>query len=253
MIPTPENMRKYYAKKRAEKKKALKVHTKVSNTFIENAIQKSNLSALKTIYYLASILSEDDIKNIKDNKIIDIKIDKREMLKYTGLSAPTLAKTTKQLQQTSITFIDKDGGIEGMALLPRYFFVPNKNIIEIDLYVRIAKLIIEVKKNYTRINTKDLMQISKAHTLRLLALLNRISQYDKDIPKRKKMTLHELNAFFGVNYKKWNMIEKEILKPAKEELDKKSKISFIYEANYEVLGRGRPGFKDVSIDVVIKD
>jgi hypothetical protein len=97
------------------------------------------------------------------------------------------------------------------------------------------------------------MQISKAHTLRLLALLNRISQYDKDIPKRKKMTLHELNAFFGVNYKKWNMIEKEILKPAKEELDKKSKISFIYEANYEVLGRGRPGFKDVSIDVVIKD
>jgi hypothetical protein len=67
------------------------------------------------------------------------------------------------------------------------------------------------------------------------------------------MTLQELNSFFGVKLKNWNEIERKIIKPAKEELDEKSKISFIYEPNYEVLGRGRPSFKDVSIDVVIKD
>jgi len=69
----------------------------------------------------------------------------------------------------------------------------------------------------------------------MLALLNRIDTYkDKDnnsIPKRKKMTLDELNAFFGVNYKKWNMLEKTILKPVKEELDVHTTKSFIYEAN----------------------
>ena len=172
------------------------------------------------------------------------------MLKYTEMSAPTLVKTTKQMQQTSITFIDdKDGAIEGMSLLPRYRFVPNRNIVEIDLYVRIAKMIVDVKKNYTYINMKNLMKISKPHTLRLLALLHRISQYDDEIPKRKHMTLDELNSFFGVNLRNWNEIERKIIKPIQEELNENSKLSFIYEANFEVLGRGRPSFKDVTIDL----
>jgi plasmid replication initiation protein len=250
MIPTKKNIEKMNTKKRINKNKP-KVHQKIANTFIENAIAKSNLSALKTIYYLSTILTNVDMQNMKDDKIIGIKIDKREMLKFTEISAPTLVKTAKRLQETSITFIDeKDGVIEGMALLPRYKFVPNKNIVEIDLYVRIAKMIVEVNKNYTPMNIKEIMQLKKAHSVRMLALINRISNYDDNIPKRKHMTLEELNLFFGTNYKKWNTIEKEILKPVKEELDAHSTKSFIYEANYEVLGRGRPSFKDVTIDVV---
>ena len=31
-----------------------------------------------------------------------------------------------------------------------------------------------------------------------------------------------------------------------------SKISFIYESNFERLGRGRPKFRDVTIDVITK-
>lgn len=96
------------------------------------------------------------------------------------------------------------------------------------------------------------MNIKNKHSLRLLALLCRMSEYSPDIPKRKRMTLDELNLFFGVNYKKWNMLEKMILKPIKEELDNNSKLSFIYEANYEILGRGRPSFRDVTIDLIQK-
>ena len=108
------------------------------------------------------------------------------MLKFTGLSVDTIIKTTKQMQETSITFHDeKDGIIEGMSLLPRYNFIPNKNIVEIDLYVRIAKMIINVKKNYTPMNVKDLMHIKNKHSLRLLALLCRISNYDEKVAKRK--------------------------------------------------------------------
>lgn len=251
MIPTKENIAKWN-KERREQKKRQKVHSKVSNTFIENTIAKNNLSALKTLYYLSSVLEKEDLTNIKDNKIIGIKIDKRDMLKYTGLTANTIIKTTKQMQQTSITFKLPKGGIEGMSLLPRYNFVPNKNIVEIDLYVRIAKMIVDVKKNYTNLNIKDLMQIRNKHSLRLLALLCRISQYDKDIPKRKHMTLAELNAFFGTKLKTWTDIERKILKPVKQELDNNSKISFAYDPNYENLGRGRPAFKDVTIDVIVK-
>lgn len=251
MIPTKENIAKVQAKRRKELKP--KVHSKISNTFIENAISKSNFSSLKTLYYLSTVLSTVDMENMKDDKIVGIKIDKREMLKFTDLTADTIIKTTKQMQQTTITFIHNDGAIEGMSLLPRYLFVPNKNIVELDLYVRIAKMIIDVKKNYTNINIKDLMLVKNAHSLRLLSLLCRISQYDPDIPKRKHMTLNELNLFFGTNYKSWSMLELKILKPIKEDLDNTSKISFIYESNFQKLGRGRPSFKDVTIDLIQKN
>ena len=254
MIPTKENIAKLRDKKRKENKKP-KVHTKIANTFVENAITNSNVNALKTIYYLSTVLEKIDMSKMKDEKIIGIRIDKREMLKYTDMSAPTLRKTTKQMQETSITFIDeKENTIEGMSLLPRYKFIPNKNIVELDLYVRIAKMIVDVKKNYTMMNIKELMKLRKSHSVRMLALLNRISTYkandDWEIPKRKHMTLNELNAFFGTKYKNWNKIEEKILKPVKEELDAHSKLSFIYEANYEILGRGRPSFRDVTIDLV---
>jgi len=239
----------YKTKKRVQNKKP-KVHQKIANTFIENAITKSNISALKTLYYLSTILSKVDMENMKDSKIVGIKIDKREMLKFTELSIQTLVKTTKQMQQTSITFVDDDGIIEGMSLLPRYRFVPNKNIIELDLYVRIARMIIDVKNKYTPMNIKDLMYVKSKHSLRLLALLARIKNYDDDMPKRKKMTLDNLNEFFGTNYKTWSKIEEKIIIPVKKELDLTTKITFIYEANYENLGRGRPSFRDVIIDLV---
>lgn len=252
MIPTKENIAKFNAEKRAKNKKP-KVHSKVSNTFIENAISDSNLSSLKTLYYLSTVLSSVDLTKMQDNKIVGIKIDKREMLKFTDLTADTIIKTAKQMQKTAITFYDKEGGIEGMNLLPRYNFVPNKNIVELDLYVRIAKMIVDVKNNYTNINIKDLMLIKNKHSLRLLALLCRISQYDDNVAKRKSFTLDELNLFFGTNLKTWTDIERKIIKPIKEELDSNSKFSFAYQSNFEKLGRGRPAFRDITIDLIAKN
>ena len=244
-----------YKKKKREANKKPVVHQKIANTFIENAIANSNLGALKTIYYLSTIFDKIDMSKMQDDKIVGIRIDKREMLKYTEMTAPTIYKAVKKMQETSITFVDeKEGIVEGMSLLPRYKFVPNKNIVELDLYVRIAKMIIEVKEQYTKMNTKEIMKLKKPHSIRMLALLNKISGYkDKDnnpLPKRKRMTLENLNEFFGTKYRTWNKIEEKIIKPVKEELDAHSTRSFIYEANYETLGRGRPAFRDVTIDLI---
>jgi hypothetical protein len=252
MIPTKANIAKMHDKKRAKKPV---VHQKISNDFISNAIQNNNLSALKTLYYLSTILSNVDMQNMKDNKIIGIKISKRDMLNFTELTVDTIVKTTKQMQKTSITFfdVDDDGDrvIEGMSLLPRYVYVPNKDIVELDLYVKVAKMIVNVKAPYTHINIKSLMNIRNMHTLRLLALLNTISRYDDEYGKRKRMTLDELNMFFGVNYKSWTKIEEKIIKPIQDELDTVSNLTFVYVSNFDRLGRGRPKFKDVTIDVII--
>jgi len=238
-----------YRQKKREASKKPKVHRRIADTFIENAISHNSLATLKTLYYLSTVLSESVLQNINDDKIIGIRIDKRAMLKYTGMSAPTILQSVKKMQETSITFVDDaEGVVEGMSLLPRYKFFPNKNIIEIDLYARIASMIVEVKKNYTLMNIQELMKLRKAHSIRMLALLNKLAKEGETI----HMSLEDLNGFFGVNYKKWNMIENAILKPVKEELDTHTSRSFIYEANYEILGRGRPAFRDVTVEVAEK-
>jgi len=247
MIPTKKNLKRIEDEKRNVKPR---VHQKISNSFIENAISNSNLSALKTIYYLSTILQDLELDTKKEDSLITIKIDKRKMLQFTELSASTIVKTIIQMQKTSITFFDEKNEIqEGMSLLPYYKIIPNKNTVEIKLFIKIASLIIDVKRKYTNINIKDLMKLKSPHTLRFLALLNRISQYDNDIPKRKRLSLDELNGFFGTNYKKWSSIESKILKPIQEELNNISDLSFIYESNFEALGRGRPKFRDVTIDL----
>ena len=249
MIPTPENIAKMKQKK-LEKSK-LVIHPKVSNTFIESAIKNNTTTTLKTIYYLASAIENMNLDEYQDNKVLTIRFDTREMLKYTQMKLPEIKRNIKKMQETSITFFSDNGEIEeGMSLIPYYKFIYGKHTIEIQLYVKIAKLIIDVKRNYSMIDTSQLMKMKSKHTLKLLPLLMRISQYSSDIGKRKTMSLGELNSFFGVNYKKLSQLELHIIKPAKDELDAHSKLSFIYETNYDYFDAGRPKAISITFDIV---
>lgn len=244
-----EYKRKQREKLEAQKQKPLQ---KISNNFINNTIASSNANAIKTIYYLATILEKfEQLEAQEDKRLLDVTIDTREMLKYTEMSLPDIRRNLKGMQETSITFINEEEGIEeGINLLPLYKFIYGKHQIKISLFVQIAKMIVDVKKNYTFINTKELMNLKSKHSLRLLPLLNTIANYDIDVGKRKRMTLEELNEFFGTKYKTMSELERKILIPVKEELDNNSKLSFVYDINFESLGKGRPRAKDVTIDVV---
>jgi len=243
-----------FKKLEAEKlsKQKIMVHPKISNTFIDNALHKANASAIKTIYYLASILEDvNGLDNLEDKALISIKIDVRHMLKYTEMLMPEIKRNIKSMQETSITFIDEEKQItEGMNLLPYYKIEDGKLKIEISLFKKIANMIIGVKKNYTQINTKTLMSLKNKHSLRLLPLLNIIAGYDTHTAKRKHLDLDEFNDLFGTSYKRILEIERKILIPVKEELDSTSKLSFIYEINYINLGKGRPKAKDITIDLL---
>jgi plasmid replication initiation protein len=249
MIPTPENI----AKRKREKyeKSKVTVHNKVSNTFIESAIKNNTETALKTIYFLASAIENLNLNEYQDNKTLTIKFDTKDMLQFTELTLPTIKRNIKAMQETSITFYDEDEEIEeGMSLLPYYKFIYGKHTVEIQMYVKIAKLVIDVKRNYSMIDTKQLMKMKSKHTLRMLPLLMRISQYSEDVGKRKTMTLAELNQFFGTNYIKFNDIERKILKPIQKELASHSKFNFIYETNYDYFDAGRPKAISITIDVI---
>ena len=250
MIPTPEKIAEM-KKKKLEASRKPKVHRKISNNFIESAIHRNTAGALKTIYYLASAIETvKELEEMAPDGLLTIKIDTRDMLQYTGMSLPEIKRNIKAMQQTSVTFIDEEENTEiGVSLLPYYKFIYGKHKVEIKIFVKIARQIIDVKRNYSMIDTRTLMKFRSKHILRLLPLLMRISQYSDQAAKRKTLTLSELNALFGTNYKRIVDIERKILKPAKEELDAHSPISFVWETNYDYFDAGRPKAISVTIDV----
>lgn len=245
----PNKAKKLKAEKLKQQK--IKPHQKIANTFIENAIIKSNASAIKTIFYLASILERAELDRVKDDKIVGITIDTKQMLQYTEMTMPEIKRNIKAMQQTSITFEDEEAGtITGMSLLPLYEIVHGKSKIRLDLYGRIARMILGVKNNYTYINTKTLMNLKKPHSIRLLAILNMIAGYDEEVAKRKRYDLNDLNEIFGTKYRTLTDIERKILEPVKEELDLNSKLSFLHEINFDNFGKGRPKAVDITIDLI---
>jgi hypothetical protein len=246
---TPREYKKQQLQKIADKK--IKPYQKISNTFIANVISNSNASAIKTVYYLSSILEPIVLEKHTDTQLISITIDLKQMLQYTDISLNEIKRNIKQMQETSITFVDEGAKtVEGMALLPRYHVIAGKNKIEIDLYFRIAKMIVDVKKNYTFINTQTLMNLKNKHSLRLLPVLNRLNQYTDKVAKRKRFELDELNDLFGTNYKNFYDMQRKIIEPVKTELDLNSKLSFVFELNFENLYKGRPKATNIIIDVI---
>jgi len=227
-----------------KQKNIVKPIQKISDTFIENVIHDSNITALKTIWYLSSILEDFDFSK----EIGTVTIDLRQMLKYTNLNAQDIRANFKAMQKTSITFINEEEEWEEyITLIPRVEFVWGKSIIHIDIYSKIAKLIIDVRKKYTFINTHELMKLKKKHSLRLLPILHFIKESNNN---KKNYQLDELNELFGTNYKKLTDIERYILSPAKEEIKQLKLLSFEHEINFDNLGQGRP--KAVSIGITIK-
>ena len=222
---------------------------KISNNFIENTINKNNLNAIKIIFYLATVLNDFDF----DKEMDSLEIDLKQMFKYTNITAQEARNNLRAMQETSITFINEEKKWElHIILIPRIEFFYGQNRIEIDLYSKIAKLIVEVKDNYTYLDTNVLMSLKSKHSIRILPLLEKIRGYSSHIAKRKVMSLEDLNQFFGTKYKNIYEIDRKILKPVKDELDSRPLISFVYQVHMESFGRGRPRATSVVIDVLVR-
>ena len=242
---TPREARKLQEEKLKEQK--IKPIQKVSNSFIDSTLHKSNLPALKTIYYLSTILDKFDHNQELDTLTVDL----REMLKYTELTAKDIRNNLRSMQETSITFVDEKQKTETfITLIPYIEFQWGKNKIIVKLFSKIAKLIIDAVGQYSFIDTKQLMRLQNKHSLKLLPILFKLSQYSPNVAKRVYYELDELNDLFGTKYKRLVEIARYILAPAKEELDAESKLSFVYEIDYINLGQGRPKANKITIDLV---
>lgn len=161
---------------------------KISNNFLFNAVENSNPHTLKTMFYLASILRDLDLKNKDDEELVEFFIDREKMEQYTMIDIVSIRKSLKTMQKTSISFVNEIEKLEtNINLLPLYEVIYNKNQIRLKLFVKVAKMLIDVETNYSYLNTKQFMKLDSKHSIRMLGLLNKIDGYDRPTDKEYKL------------------------------------------------------------------
>lgn len=225
---------------------AYMLRAKISNKLIESFIQRNNLIALKTLFYIAQF----DLQLVQNQRMQTLKIDLDDLCKVINAHRDTLRKNIKKMQRTILTFETEDG-VEDIVVIPRAEYCYGKKTLEIDMYTKVLNLVAQVQKQFTTIDMRYIMALENKHSVRMLALLERIKNYQNNVAKRKHLTLEELNLFFGTHYKRIAEFERKILKPVQDELSQKAKLSFIYEIEYQSIGRGRPKAVGVVIDLVM--
>jgi hypothetical protein len=198
---------------------------KIKNDLVESFIKQNNLTALKIIFYLAY-----DV-NIKTTYLTKIRINTKELCEYCNISPDTLKKHIKRMSETTISWRDEKAE-NFVSVIPRAKFEYG-GYMEIEIYEDVLNMIRNVKGKYSVINAEQLMLMKSKHSARMLLLLEMINGFDEHIPKLKKYDLQELNLLFGTNYKRLGQFEQEVLKKAKQDLDNNSKLSFVYDVNYD--------------------
>ena len=209
---------------KAKKKKSNIV--KIKNDLVESFVKQNNLTALKILFYIAY-----DCENIPSGDIIKIKMNTKDICEYCKVDIKTIIRNLEQMQKTSISWTDEKSK-SFISVLPKCHIEFGGNI-EITMFKEVIQMIVDVKSKYTSINAEQLMRLKSKHSARMILLLEMMNGFDEHIPKLKRYGLDELNLLFATNYKRLGEFDRKILKPAKEDLDTNSKLSFVYDVNYD--------------------
>ena len=218
---------------------------KIENSFIEAFMMKNNSVTLKILFYIA----RSEVV-LKQQPIMTIRIDTKRLCEYCHIEMKTLYRNIDKMRNTSLEVIKNERELEYIQLIPRSHYYFGKGILEVDIYQKILNKILEVEKRYTIIDVPNLMKLHSKHSLKIIQILEMIKQFSPNVAKRKHYTLEEWNGLFGTNYKNCYEFERRVLKEAKKELDSVSKLTFLYEIDFERQSKGRPKAVGFTIDLI---
>jgi len=208
-------------------------------------MMKNNTVTLKILFYIARSKVE-----IRQQPITTIKIYTKRLCEYCNIDIKTLYRNIDKMRNTSLETIKNDRELEYIQLIPRSYYHTGKGILEVDIYQKILNKILEVERKYTIIDVTNLMKLHSKHSLKIIQILEMIKQFSPNVAKRKHYTLEEWNGLFGTNYKNCYEFERRVLKEAKRELDSVSKLTFLYEVDFEKQSKGRPKAIGFTIDLI---
>lgn len=232
-------------KKRENLEKELSI-VNISNSLIESFVSKSNLGALKVLFYL----SYDDSLKMPNSRVVTLKIDSKKLCETCEIDMRTFKRNIQKMQETTITFIKDNKYEQHITVLPSVSYEIGTSVVEIDIYRKVLELVREVKSKFTVIDITNLMRLKSKHSVKMVQLLSYINGFSENVAKRKNYDLEELNGMFSTNYKNVYEFERKILKPTKEELDSNSKLTFTYRVKFEEATKGRPKAKGILLDLV---
>jgi plasmid replication initiation protein len=218
---------------------------KVSNELVEAFVKQNNLVAMKILFYIARAEL-----TVPPGDIVKISIRTKELIDYCKIDKKTLQRYVRRMVETSISIKDEKA-TSYMSVIPKARFVDGTDLLEVEVYQEVLKLIWEVKNRFTIIDTKQLMHFKSKHSVRMIQILEMIAGFSPDVAKRKIYGLEELNLMFGTNYKRLKAFEVEVLKEVQEELNANSNLTFKYQINFEKKSAaGRPAAVSVTIDLI---
>lgn len=210
-------------------KKKIKNSLKISNDFVNSIITKNNHLTLKILFYVV----QNGTIIEQDSRITTITLNLKTLKTNLDLDFKNLRQNLKQIQKTLITIQDKKNIID-ITLIPKVVYNYYEQSIELNLFNEVLNELKELKNKFTTIDLDNLINLQNKHSIRLLTILENINGYDDNFAKVKYFSKDELNQLFNTNYKGVKEIERAILKPIQEELDQYSKLSFIYNLEYDI-------------------
>lgn len=221
----------------------------LANSLFLAFIKKNNLVGLKLCILFSG--ARGQIKYDKDNRA---KFDVKTLCELLQISNRQLSASMRKVLDVHFTYKTDEGGAGATVPIHTYEYKNRNKDIYIEVSSKARKLFTELSKDtysFNQANANNLMSLKHKHSIRMQLLLEQINNFDKDIAKRKRYTLEQLNGYFGVNYRSYYELEQKILKPVQEEINNTSKLGFIYELiDDKPSGTGRPKIKEVLVDLV---
>ena len=219
---------------------------KLANSLFQAFIRNNNLVGLKLCLVLSgakNIIHYDDE--------LQATFDVDSLCKIMNVTRKELSTNLKKVLKVHFTYVDNEG-VGATVPIHSYKYKSNNKQVVIGVSAPAKKLFTELGKggySFSKANAQNLMNLQHKHSLRMQLLLEQINDFDKNVAKRRRFTLEELNGYFDVGYKRYIDFERKILKPVKEEIDSTSTLTFNYRMQDEVIGNGRPKIKEVVIDL----
>ena len=239
-------------KEEEQKKKELYIPQtlRLANSLFQAFIRNNNLVGLKICLVLSgakNVIHYDDE--------LQATFDIKSLCDVMNVTRKELSTNLKKVLKVHFTYAD-DEGVGATVPIHSYKYKSNNKQVVIGVSAPAKKLFTELGKggySFSKANAKNLMNLQHKHSLRMQLLLEQINDFSKDVAKRRKFTLEELNGYFDVKYATYYEFERKILKKVKEEIDSNSTLTFDYHFNDEVSGTGRPKIKEVVIDLIYQN
>jgi plasmid replication initiation protein len=227
----------------------------ISNPFLEAFTRNNDLVSFKVLLYIAKAKLDEvvAIDKLEDKQTYKVPLDLLNISNYLNLDKRTIRNAVSKLNSTSINYrriLDGKDKETFINLLPAGEINYTDDTLDVWVFGELLKQIYATTK-YSYVQTKNFIELTSKHSIRMLLLLERINNFSDDVAKRKRYELEELNKLFGTKHKKYSDFEKRVLIPAKEDLDKHSSISFVYIKNKDkIKTKGRARIVGITIDLI---